>query len=89
MKLESHHEKTFENETIVLDNKEFEECRFENCTLVYGGGHLQLVGNEIINCDIEFDDAAARSLHFLIAIGEQYEDPEAFLDNVRAIISQE
>jgi len=30
---------TYKNQTIQMDGKRFEDCRFENCTLIYSGGH--------------------------------------------------
>ncbi len=42
-------ERTFENETITLDNNTFRNCTFRNCTIEYGGGKTAFDG------DLTFD----------------------------------
>ncbi len=30
--------RSFENETVIVDGNTFQGCRFENCTFIYRGG---------------------------------------------------
>lgn len=47
--------KTFEGRRVILDNRQFRNCTFRSCNLVYGGSLYGFV-------DCEFDDETALSL---------------------------
>ena len=63
--------KTFENEEIRLDGREYDGCTFRNCTIVYGGGNTAIHGNKFHNCKFRFDGSAARTLQFLANFGRE------------------
>lgn len=55
----------FENETVELDDHEFDACTFLNCTLIYRGGALPKLGtNTFVGCQFALRDAALRTLGF-------------------------
>jgi hypothetical protein len=63
-------DKSYENETIVLDGKVHRNCRFTHCKLVYKGGGAKLEscsGSE--GCSFEFQDQAALMLQMLSELG--------------------
>ncbi len=53
---------TFIGQKIQLDGHSFHNNHFKNCVLVYGGGPLDLVGNDLVGVKWEFVDAAARTI---------------------------
>ena len=58
---------TFDKQNVVVDGKEFEDCTFRQCTLIYKGGDLpQLLRCNIAGtCDWQFQEAAGRTLLFI------------------------
>jgi hypothetical protein len=50
---------------IQIDNGSYKDCLFSNCTIIYGGGPVELTGNIIDGCRFEFTGAAAATLQFL------------------------
>lgn len=60
---------TFADATITLDHCGFIECEFRSCTLVYGGGPLQMVRNRLTGCNFVFTDAAERTIELLTKLG--------------------
>ncbi len=57
---------TLTEQTITIDGNCYEECRFENCTLVYRGGVIPTIGKcHFQNCQWQFEDGAERTLLFL------------------------
>ena len=61
--------RTFLNEEIRLDFATFENCRFEGCTLIYGGyGLVSMNGCSFDNVKWVFADAARNTLEFIEAI---------------------
>jgi hypothetical protein len=51
---------------IVLDGSSFLRCRFEKCSLVYGGGALPVLsGCRFDDCSWSFAGAAANTVGFL------------------------
>lgn len=56
-------------ERIVLDGKHFEDCRFENCDLVYRGGvPPNFVRTDFAAPRFVFEDAAQSTVQFMSAI---------------------
>jgi hypothetical protein len=64
------HEKTsFNNQDVVLDNNEFYECNFENCTLFYGGEKPPTLNNcSFSGVKWNFVGAAANTISFMKAL---------------------
>ena|SRR4028118_786046 len=63
------HERTFANEEVRVDGSHFTNCRFENCTLIYGGGPLPSLEHcGFYDSQWSFADAAMNTLHFLSAM---------------------
>lgn len=57
---------SFSNSTEVLDGNEYENCKFDNCQIVYGGGEIPRITNcQFGNCQWQFADAAERTLNFM------------------------
>jgi hypothetical protein len=61
---------TIENEdssgkTVVIDDKNFVNCHFTNCKLVYGGGDYALTETRLDNCQIMLVGAAQRTAGLL------------------------
>lgn len=58
--------KTLSNVTEVIDGNQYDNCRFENCTMVYRGGEIpHISGCQFDNCSWQFDGAAERTLLFM------------------------
>ncbi|WP_263786228.1 DUF5067 domain-containing protein [Salinibacter grassmerensis] len=60
---------SFASERVVLDGKRFEDCTFDTCTLVYGGGSPP----HFVRCDFAaprfvFEDAAQNTIQLMSAI---------------------
>lgn len=64
--MKEHIKKKFENETVILDDRRFVDCVFDNCTLEYRGtAGCQLKGNRMPNSRFSLSGSAARTLAFL------------------------
>ena len=58
--------KTVSNETEVIDGNHYEECRFENCKMIYRGGEIPRITRcQFEDCKWHFEDAAERTLLFM------------------------
>ena len=58
--------KTYSNMRIKLDNKEFHNCEFLYCTILYAGGELPILsGNTFGHCTFELVGAARNTLLYL------------------------
>jgi hypothetical protein len=56
----------YRKSTVKLDNNEFVECSFDECTLQYAGeGPVAMIGCTFINVQWVFVDAAQQTLQFL------------------------
>ena len=60
---------SFASERIVIDEKHFEDCSFETCTLVYRGG----IPPNFVQCDFAaprfvFEEAAQNTIQLMSAI---------------------
>jgi hypothetical protein len=72
-----HEKQIFKNKRVVLDDGNFENCLFEGCELVYGGGLLGFNKNHVTACSFSFDDAAARTINFMKGL---YKDAPAVVE---------
>ncbi|MBU4234465.1 MAG: pentapeptide repeat-containing protein [Desulfobacterales bacterium] len=60
---------TYENITVQLENSEFIECRFINCTLMYSGlGPVSMQGCSFNKVNWVFTGPAQNTLQFMRAI---------------------
>jgi hypothetical protein len=61
-----HARKVISNTAEVLDGNRYEECRFENCKMIFRGGEIpHITGCHFENCTWHFEDAAERTLVFI------------------------
>jgi hypothetical protein len=67
MKLVS--DRTITNDTVVLDDTNFTNCKFLNCKIQYGGGAFVFNNSETSNCSFDFVDAAFRMIQLLRQFG--------------------
>ncbi len=64
-----HTKKSFSNETIHLDNNQFDHCEFDNCEIVYSGtGKFSLSNNSFNGCRWTFEGPAANAIEFMSAM---------------------
>jgi hypothetical protein len=68
---------TFQNELVVLDDKAFFHCSFEECELRYHGGPVTFQETAIIGCSWSFGGAAHRTINLLQLFGLHAARPEA------------
>lgn len=55
--------------TEVLDGNEYRHCTFRDCTLIYQGGELPKLQNNLMdNCHFKLEEAAERTVAFLNGI---------------------
>jgi len=58
--------KTFQNEVVPVDGKQFRDCVFNNATLEFAGGELPTFTDCRFNdVKLQFQDAAANTLKLL------------------------
>lgn len=58
--------KIFQNERVIVDDKQFFDCDFVNASLVYNGGTIPAFEQCQFNgVSLQFGDAAANTLRFL------------------------
>jgi len=55
--------------TMTLDDKNFINCRFKNCTLLYSGGDYAWTNTTFENCPINLAGSAQRTLNLLANFG--------------------
>jgi hypothetical protein len=62
--------KTFENETVVVDGNSFHNCTFKNCVIEYSGGLFEF-GQSVTfpNSKITISGAAKNSALFFESLG--------------------
>jgi hypothetical protein len=59
----------FQNVDVRLDGHVFHRCRFENCTLIYGGsGPVGMTGCVFLNVRWAFVEAASNTLTFMASL---------------------
>ncbi|MCH2486873.1 MAG: hypothetical protein MK010_03900 [Erythrobacter sp.] len=51
-------DRTFENETITLDDNEFVRCVFRGCVCLYAGGPYRIQDTQIDKSRLEMEGAA-------------------------------
>lgn len=77
-------DRTFQNERIDVDGKQFENCTFgEGCRLIYSGGEPFLIFDSQGQMDIAFEGAAQRTVDTLRAL-----QLTGFADYVDHIVSE-
>jgi hypothetical protein len=65
----AHEGKTFQGETIRLDNEEYANCTFVDCDLQYGGaGFVGFSNCKFDRCRWSFVDAASNTLRFMASL---------------------
>jgi hypothetical protein len=57
------------HKTIVLDDKHFVNCTYDQCTVVYNGGEYALTNTSFKNCPITLAGAAQRTAMLLTTMG--------------------
>jgi hypothetical protein len=67
MKLVS--DRTITNDTVVLDDTNFTNCKFLNCKIQYGGGAFVFNNSRTNSCSFYFVDAAFRTIQLLRQVG--------------------
>ncbi len=59
-------DETMTDATEVIDGNHYNNCRFENCKMVYRGGDIpRISGCHFQNCQWQFEEAAERTLLFM------------------------
>ena len=59
----------FRNVDVRLDGNVYHQCRFENCTLIYGGfGPVGMTSCVFANVRWAFVDAASNTLNFMASL---------------------
>jgi len=66
--------KTFKNETVQIDGRRFENCKFIDCTIVYSGGPAEASFCEFApNTVWAFQEPLGTSLKVLQQLGWRFE----------------
>ena len=69
MELETIRGAKFANETVHVDGKQFVDCEFSHCSLVYSGGEpFNFVQTELQDAQITFTGPAENTLNTLCAL---------------------
>ena len=55
--------------TITMDDKQFINCKYTDCKLIYGGGECNWVDSSFQNCQIILAGPAQRTANFLGGFG--------------------
>lgn len=71
---------TFIGQRIQLDGHRFVRNHFENCVLVFGGGPLSMVENQLDGVRWEFVDAAARTVALLSSFYQTGGESKQFVE---------
>lgn len=75
-------QKTFRDQTVVLDGNEFDHCVFENCTLEYQGVKpVVLNGSSMTNCKWAFKGPAANAVQFMSAMYQSGADGAVLIES--------
>ena len=75
--------KIFEEKETTVDENEYVNCKFIDCVLSYAGGKWGMVSNDFLECTLQFNAAASRTLGFLSMLHN--ECPEVFEEIVDQI----
>lgn len=68
--MEEIRKQVIENETLLMDGKNFIECTITNCTLIFSGGDYAWTDTEFDMCILQFVGEAARTISFLGYFGK-------------------
>ena len=60
--------KDFTGQKIKIDGREFRNCTFQRCSIVYRGGMVILDSNKFIECSFDYEGPARRTLEFARAM---------------------
>lgn len=60
---------TFENETVCLDDKHFQDCVLLRCILEYSGQELRIERTAFEGCRLKLSEGAGRTMQFLQCMG--------------------
>ena len=61
--------KLFHKETVRLDDKQFINCSFEECLLVYGGNRCEWENCKFQDCRVFLEDHASNTMQVLLGLG--------------------
>ena len=61
--------KLFRNEKVRLDGQHFVNCKFEDCLLVYGGGHCEWENCQFKDCRLSMEGSANNTMQVLQGLG--------------------
>ena len=80
----------FKGTPVRLDYNDFQNCRFENCTMIYGGaGPVSMTGCTFKNVSWAFVDAAQNTLQFMTAMYHgSGEGGKELIENIFKLIKQ-
>jgi hypothetical protein len=78
----------FEKERVLLGGRSFERCLFIDCELVFDGRPVQLIDNHFKNCCWSFEDAAALTLKFVVAICREDQGLKAMLGGALGFLGE-
>ena len=59
---------TFVDDTIVLDGRNFVNCTFINCLLIFAGGHFEWTNPTRVNCRWKIAGDALETTRFMAMI---------------------
>jgi hypothetical protein len=57
------------SKTITIDEKHFVNCRYKNCTVLYGGGDFGWTNTYFENCQINLSGPAQKTANLLTFFG--------------------
>jgi len=74
--------KHYKNESVCLDGIEFINCKFDDCTLEYGGGNFEIFGNKIAQtCQMRFLTIETANSALLVSIFYEFGKKIKFTDS--------
>jgi hypothetical protein len=68
--------KTFRDQAVVIDEKNYVRCTFTNCELIYTGGDYSWVGVTFDNCKITITGNAGKTVQFMQQVGMIQPQPQ-------------
>lgn len=74
--------RTFDGETVRLDDCSFSNCHFKNCVLLFAGGGFEAENLQITDSTLKMEGAAQNAqevfLHFMAAAAESAPEGSIF-----------
>jgi hypothetical protein len=55
--------------TFTIDEKNFVNCHYDHCTLLYSGGETLMRDSRFDECPIQFTGPASRTVNLLMGFG--------------------